>query len=927
MEDTKSLSDYADKIRAIPSNVSVEKFLDRSLTEFIADENLGYVGPYCFANCTNLTTVDFSANQHINFLEYCTFLNCTSLINLTLNDNIISYGSSCFNGCRSLEEIHFPNNTQSIGYSALGYCTSLKNIDLSNTQLTAISDYMFNGDSNLETVILPESITSIGYNAFAGCPKLEELHLSENIASIGNGAFTSSNNLIVYIDKEEIDFPFSTYWNIDYDRVIYKEPHNCIIFNFPDIDVTKDKFSYIINDDELIDATRNFNSNKFKLQLRGQEGAKVFYCYEKYGYKPQTGVAYIPAVNITINPDEFIEMDLYEKILANQNVGVLDLSEYTDLTAIGNLYGCDSITEVILPDTLKSLSGWGFFACGLNSIELPNGLKNIDGRALQANNFVELTIPGSVETLNASFNGSSNLQYLTLENGVKRINAYDIIGNCPNIIELNIPNSVTDINSQAFRNITATNHLVINIDNYEGSIPNSPWGLTNSNTEIIYLRQAGIIFNINDWDWTKDKLTYVINDGARQIANSLTINCHGTVKYTLEKYGYKAITNTVEINNEYLEITPEFIEMDIYEKILTDNGIGILDLTEYTNSTTVPSYVFHNLKSLQKVIMPNSMRILGDEAFARSGLEEIELNSGLTKIDVACFDNCNNLHEITIPGSVGPLNGSSMFDRCLNLETITCEEGFEGISFGNSFSNCTSLKNVYFPSTMNKISDSVFIGCNQNDLTIHINKPKNSILGSPWGATNATVIWNDFEETPISRAEDCYNYNSQLLANNTENVDSLVIKFNLSSYTQGNYGNTNNNILLTSGNNLQGALGFYKTDEKITFVYSADGETWEELISNYHLEDIDVNGYFIIMFVYTPTSYTLTIGSSSVTREIEASNRISLENIKLSKFGTTLLPSWGEISSGDYQDLTNKYTFYAGYVKNNSLVKLFMEEV
>ena len=42
---------------------------------------------------------------------------------------------------------------------------------------------------------------------------------------------------------------------------------------------------------------------------------------------------------------------------------------------------------------------------------------------------------------------------------------------------------------------------------------------------------------------------------------------------------------------------------------------------------------------------------------------------------------------------------------------------------------------------INSISNTAFAGCTNLE-TITINKSEGSVSGAPWGATNATVVWN-----------------------------------------------------------------------------------------------------------------------------------------------------------------------------------------
>ena len=59
----------------------------------------------------------------------------------------------------------------------------------------------------------------------------------------------------------------------------------------------------------------------------------------------------------------------------------------------------------------------------------------------------------------------------------------------------------------------------------------------------------------------------------------------------------------------------------------------------------------------------------------------------------------------------------------------------------NEFKDCKDITEIVIPNSVKSIGGSAFSGC--VGLTIiTINKPEGSIEGAPWGATNATVVWN-----------------------------------------------------------------------------------------------------------------------------------------------------------------------------------------
>ncbi len=167
----------------------------KSLKTF--DGELGYIDyyyDYCFARC-GFETVKLGSSYRPN--------GKTSLGYLT-------YGGYVFAGCENLKEIQFPTGFGG-KYPPQGGdipnfiawfqdCTALESVDLSNTNLTYISDSMFSRCSSLKEVKLPAGITSIKSMAFSSTA-IEHFDLPESLTEIGTSAFLR-NNVI-----EEITIP------------------------------------------------------------------------------------------------------------------------------------------------------------------------------------------------------------------------------------------------------------------------------------------------------------------------------------------------------------------------------------------------------------------------------------------------------------------------------------------------------------------------------------------------------------------------------------------------------------------------------------------------------------------------------------------------------------------------------------------------
>ena len=131
--------------------------------------------------------------------------------------------------------------------------------------------------------------------------------------------------------------------------------------------------------------------------------------------------------------------------------------------------------------------------------------------------------------------------------------------------------------------------------------------------------------------------------------------------------------------------------------------------------------------------------------YSCSSLQSITIPNSVTSLGGSCFNDCSSLQSITIPNSVTSL-GDDCFNSCSNLSEVTFEEDCQitKIPYG-CFSYCSSLESITIPSSVETI-DSYCFGSswspNTSLTTIYVNKPQDSIAGAPWGATNATVIWN-----------------------------------------------------------------------------------------------------------------------------------------------------------------------------------------
>ena len=135
----------------------------------------------------------------------------------------------------------------------------------------------------------------------------------------------------------------------------------------------------------------------------------------------------------------------------------------------------------------------------------------------------------------------------------------------------------------------------------------------------------------------------------------------------------------------------------------TINGktvVGIADSAFYSISTD------HAVK----LIIPESVVWVGEEAFADSSEVAFDIRGTLTHIGEASFKSCALLEKISLGNGIDKIPFMAFFG-CSSLKTINLPEGVVTIE-ENAFEGCSAMRTIVLPSTLTAIQDSAFVGCN-----------------------------------------------------------------------------------------------------------------------------------------------------------------------------------------------------------------------
>ena len=291
-----------------------------------------------------------------------------------------------------------------------------------------------------------------------------------------------------------------------------------------------------------------------------------------------------------------------------------------------HLYSDESteITELVIPNSVTSIGNSAFFQClSLTSVTIPNSLTSIGDKAFwYCNRLSTITIGKSVTSIGSfAFDYCSNLKKVIVHDiaawcGIKfnnyRSNPLSYTHRLysdedTEIVDLVIPNSVTNIGDFAFARCTNISSI---------TIPNSVTKIGSSAFAECTLLTSVIIPN---------SVTSIGHDAFRYCSNLSSVII-GTSVANIGDYVFSGCS-------------------------------GLTSLTIGNSVTNIGDYVFERCSNLTSVTIPNSVTHIGAGAFNHcSRITSISIGSGIKSIKDEAFSYCSELTDVTcyaesVPGT------------------------------------------------------------------------------------------------------------------------------------------------------------------------------------------------------------------------------------------------------------------------------------
>lgn len=693
---------------------------------------------FAFKDCTSLAEItmpeslDIDDMLHINIFENCTalkeitvpkmgvvgiymFYNCTNLKKVTFPDNLNTIAFHAFKGCDSLEEVHYDGthedwekltimdgnealtnatvyfNNGTFEYRALDdgtleitkylgtdtavtipdtiggkkvsslngafqNCSAMTEITISEG-ITSIQDHTFEGCSGLTALRIPSSVNHIGVMAFADCTSLVEITLPESLNGVGFQMFYNCTALkeitipkIVRTIQREMFYNCTNLKKATFSTDLNKIDENAF---FGCDNLAQVYYEGTQEQWEKVEVSAG-NDAILRAEVHLGDGS-IWEKYEKeeedYEYKPLG--------------EDTIEITQYNG--TGTKVAIPAQIAGKKVTSIGEnaFEGCDTLVKIRIPDGVEEIKDYAFFGCeNLTEVEIPVSVSLISEEDV----FSECT------NLKAIKVADSNPNYLS-DDGILYNKGKTKLLRCPPAGKtgvFSVSDSVTEIGHSAFDECSKLTEIIL------------PSGVVRIR-EIAFTNCTGI-----------DKVE--IPSNVTLIGGRAFWGCTNL----------KAI-NVAEDNQNYASD-----EGVLYNKAKTT--LIQCPPAGKTGEFLIPDSVivigfsaFCGCDGLTEVVFPSSTAISGISFEEHTGLNRVDILSGVTEIGESAFEDCTGLRKIIIPDSVSEM-GTYAFYGCTNLESIVLSINLDILEDG-LFSGCEKLTAITIPDHVNAIYSYAFSGC------------------------------------------------------------------------------------------------------------------------------------------------------------------------------------------------------------------------
>ena len=212
--------------------------------------------------------------------------------------------------------------------------------------------------------------------------------------------------------------------------------------------------------------------------------------------------------------------------------------------------------------------------------------------------------------------------------------------------------------------------------------------------------------------------------------------------FTVEDMQKHLMLYTKDNENFAIPVPQEFVDEDKPTETLEITENGLYDVLDYANVDVKVDSKLRELieRSITEITIPEDTYNIGNFAFAScTQFNNVVIPNDIEEIGQGAFMNCINLQSRTLPENLVSLN-SFTFQNCWALNNIELPNITRIGTY--AFQHCNGLTSITLPSTITEIASNAFQDCDNLE-TIYCNFEEGTVEGAPWGAPNATVVYNN----------------------------------------------------------------------------------------------------------------------------------------------------------------------------------------
>lgn len=603
-----------------------------ALTTLVIPNTVTKIGKNAFKE-SGLTQITLP--ESLTTIEASAF-NKTKLETITIPEKVTAIPSGCFSLCENLREVILPNTLTTISQNAFEDCPILESINIPSS-LENIEKRAFKNCKNLKlsnTLRFPDSMKEIGDEAFYYCTNLgiNQLIFPGNMENANIGGFIHST--VDHVIVEEGVKKVTLTWNKYIKSITLPKTVSKLVGFLDAVELE----SFVIDEDAPlteIGDRKFFRCTKLKSFICPKSVTKIggmafSECSALETVKLPEGITSIgdrafeycsSMVNLNI-PKGVKTIGTRAFLRCSSWRGEVDLPQITVLPQ-QVFYDCRNLKRLTLATGITSIGEEALAQCGgLGALTFDEGLTSIGQKAFDWSSITELHLPESLKSLSDWMcHDCENLQKVTLPNSLTEI-AKGAFKSCKQLTEINIPTALTTIRETAFDECAMLKELNLsNVTTIEEYAFRNCTQLTKvilaKTLESIPVWAFGSCTSLADVTWPQNLKTisyyafYEAPIATLQLPETVTSigdkafsNNKAITRFVFPKHVGKVLSTFSGCTNLTEVVLPEDAT-EIYKEAFMGTGIKQIIIPE--GYTTIMEEAFKSCQQLETIVLPSTL--------------------------------------------------------------------------------------------------------------------------------------------------------------------------------------------------------------------------------------------------------------------------------------------------------------------------------